>query len=62
MLPAEQWIGKRNKKLSDIVENAGELFAAYPELAKVKIKEGNGKTYGGSSRDGISRIESISAK
>lgn len=62
MLPAEQWIGKRNKKLSDIVENADELFAAYPELANVKIKEGNGKTYGGSYSDGTITLDTYLAK
>lgn len=62
MLPAEQWIGKRNKKLSDIVENADELFAAYPELAKVKIKEGNGKTYGGSYSSGVITLDTYLAK
>lgn len=62
MLPAEQWIGKRNKKLSDIVENADELFAAYPELANVKIKEGNGKTYGGSYSSGVITLDTYLAK
>ena len=62
MLPAEQWIGKRNKKLSDIVENADELFAAYPELANVKIKEGNGKTYGGMYSDGTITLDTYLAK
>ena len=62
MLPAEQWIGKRGKKLSDIVENADELFAAYPELAKVKIKEGNGKTYGGSYSSGVITLDTYLAK
>ena len=62
MLPAEQWIGKRNKKLSDIVENADELFAAYPELANIKIKEGNGKTYGGSYSDGTITLDTYLAK
>lgn len=62
MLPFREWIGMRGKKLKDIVENAEELFAAYPELANVKIKEGKGKTYGGSYSDGTITLDTHLAK
>lgn len=62
MLPFREWIGMRGKKLKDIVENAEEIFAAYPELADVKIKEGNGKFYGGSYSDGTITLDTYLAK
>lgn len=46
----EEWVNKKGKlTLKDIVTNADELFAAYPELKDVKIKKstamGNGGAY-----------------
>lgn len=43
-----KWIGKRGAKLKDIITggNVAQLFAAYPELANVKIKKGAGKDGG----------------
>ena len=37
----------RSPNLSDIVDNADELFAAYPQLADIKVKYGKGMDFSG---------------
>ena len=58
LLPWEVWSKKRAPKLKDIVENADELFAAYPELEDVKIKKGSVGDFGGSFSDNVITLNS----
>lgn len=58
LLPWEVWSKKRAPKLKDIVENADELFAAYPELEDVKVKKGSVGDFGGSFSDNVITLNS----
>lgn len=58
LLPWEVWSKKRAPKLKDIVENADELFAAYPELKDVKVKKGRKGVSGGSYGNNVITLNS----